>query len=333
MFIMNDAQGRKGGSSDVKLVGITDDQTCLNTNSPTSLSIVPSATSSASPSHSATPGSSTDPSSSQPAGNTTASKSNTGTIIGGVLAGVGAVAVIAVLALFLLRRRRRQRSPTFYDDGYGYRPRRSGRLEHVDLDAPAIMDDGQPAPVISPYPFISPNTHSSPGSVAGSHAVSGSVHPLLPRNPVSPFDNATEYTGPLSDPHGIPPDSRSSRHRRSESDGQGAMSTSDGTSMTSSARRKAAQAGRTSYKPTRFIVHTDLEEAVPQDEGDIVELPPQYSERRGPLPQVNYTIPPPGFPTSTSNPLEVQESGTHGLQEPIQPETPVTPTPPLHYRS
>lgn len=40
-------------------------------------------------------------------------------------------------------------------------------------------------------------------------------------------------------------------------------------------------AGMTSYKPpTRFMVHTDAEDHFPEDEAEVVELPPQYSERR-----------------------------------------------------
>lgn len=36
----------------------------------------------------------------------------------------------------------------------------------------------------------------------------------------------------------------------------------------------------TSHQPTRFIVHTDAEDHVPEAEVEVVELPPQYSERR-----------------------------------------------------
>ena len=52
--------------------------------------------------------------------------------------------------------------------------------------------------------------------------------------------------------------------------------------MSSSGRRKAAMAGMSSYQPTRFIVHTDAEDNVPEVEPDVVELPPQYSVRQTP---------------------------------------------------
>ncbi|KNZ78538.1 hypothetical protein J132_00396 [Termitomyces sp. J132] len=53
----------------------------------------------------------------------------------------------------------------------------------------------------------------------------------------------------------------------------------------SSAQRKAVMAGISGYTPSRFIVHTDVEDELPPPNQDgIVELPPRYSERRGALP-------------------------------------------------
>ncbi|KAG7099141.1 hypothetical protein E1B28_001012 [Marasmius oreades] len=49
----------------------------------------------------------------------------------------------------------------------------------------------------------------------------------------------------------------------------------------SAAQKKASMAGSTSYKPSRFIVHTDAEDVPPQqEEEETVELPPVYSERK-----------------------------------------------------
>lgn len=46
-------------------------------------------------------------------------------------------------------------------------------------------------------------------------------------------------------------------------------------------RSKASQAG--SFRQPRYIVHTDVEDTIPEDGGqDVIELPPTYSERRGP---------------------------------------------------
>ena len=62
--------------------------------------------------------------------------------------------------------------------------------------------------------------------------------------------------------------------------------------LQSSAQGKAAMAGVPTYTPSRFIVHTDVEDALlPPNEAGVVELPPQYSERRGPTVDVNPTSP------------------------------------------
>lgn len=51
------------------------------------------------------------------------------------------------------------------------------------------------------------------------------------------------------------------------------------------AQRKAAMAGESNYKPpSRFILHTDIEDDLPPPNDDgVVELPPQYTERRMPI--------------------------------------------------
>jgi hypothetical protein len=57
---------------------------------------------------------------------------------------------------------------------------------------------------------------------------------------------------------------------------------------------KAQRAGMRDYnKPQRLILHTDAEDAVPGDQDDeVVELPPQYNERRAPIPHLNGSLTP-----------------------------------------
>lgn len=66
-------------------------------------------------------------------------------------------------------------------------------------------------------------------------------------------------------------------------------------SVTSAQQRKAAMAGVSDYKaPSRILVHTDAEDVLPPPNADgVVELPPQYSERRGGLTVVNASPPSP----------------------------------------
>lgn len=79
----------------------------------------------------------------------------------------------------------------------------------------------------------------------------------------------TSYsTQSLSDPFNPPP----------EPDPFSAPMSSE--SSISAAQRKANMAGVSSYKPSRFILHTDIEDTVPPETEEVVELPPQYTERR-----------------------------------------------------
>jgi len=64
---------------------------------------------------------------------------------------------------------------------------------------------------------------------------------------------------------------------------------------------KASLAGVRDYnKPQRFILHTDVEDAVPNDQEDeLIELPPTYTERRARLPPFNEASSP--YPESSSS--------------------------------
>ncbi|KIJ68522.1 hypothetical protein HYDPIDRAFT_165322 [Hydnomerulius pinastri MD-312] len=265
IFTMIDAQGRSGGSSDTEVVLLSNDATCLNGNSPSSTATV--APSSTSTSHTTT---STTP--------TQTSSSSSGVSIGAI-AGTAAGAVVAIaalvtLALFCIKKRREKRSP------YGLAAARSSRrLNSVDLDAGP--DTFSHAPIY-PFPYQTDSAGHfappvAPGSAVGSSflAETASVHASVQPDPFAfPASPATQ-----------------TQHSRgnSNTDSFGGFGEAASSSMSSSGRRKAAMAGLSGYQtPTRFIVHTDAEDAVPPDSTGLVELPPQYTERRAPpsvLPQ------------------------------------------------
>lgn len=84
-----------------------------------------------------------------------------------------------------------------------------------------------------------------------------------------------EHVDPIS-PYGYQVASHSERRSAEQSTVRDSMSTT---------QRKAAMAGVGGYKPARFIMHTDVEDALPPpEEESVIELPPLYSERRGPAP-------------------------------------------------
>lgn len=251
---MTDSEGREGGSSDIVTVSLSNDASCLSANSPSSTaSSLPSPSSTTSK---VTPTSSgASPTSSQ----STSSGSTVATVAGMVIGCLVALAVFVTLGMFLLRKRRASRSTYVMSSSN----RQLRQLPSVDDDREA--DRYNHIPPIYPFPYqadsvsqiappIQPGTHSHQTS-AGSYAV---IDP-----PTKPFSHSRQNSN------------------NSSFVGYGETGSS---SMSSAGRRKAAMAGHTAYKnPTRFVLHTDVEDVVPDDNG-VVELPPQYSERRIPEP-------------------------------------------------
>ena len=243
---MTDAQGNSGGTSYTEIVALSNTAGCLGASSPSStVSSTPSSTSSAGPSMSPP---------------THSSGVSTGTIVGVAVGVVLAVTAIVALAVFYLKRQRYRRTP------YGLAPsRKSRRPPSVDLD-PGIDN-----PPIFPFPYQTDSATRLPHPViSGSLATPSSYQDTSPS--VEPSIHASET------PHTL-------RHLRqnSNSDNFTAFGDIAGSSMSSSGRRKATMAGVSGYQPVpRFILHTDAEDHFPEGAPEVVELPPQYSERRAP---------------------------------------------------
>ncbi|KAG2350290.1 hypothetical protein BDR05DRAFT_833857, partial [Suillus weaverae] len=251
VFVMTDSQGRQGGSSDLETVTLSNDATCLSSNSPSSTASVPSSTT-------ASTSASVSPTSNQ----STSSKSNTATIASAAIGCVVALAALVSLGMFLLRKRRASR-PLYVMSSS---KRHSRRLPSADLDHERSQYGH--VPPIYPFPYQADSvSHLTPP-----------IHPATQSHLTSPSTGSLA----LSDPH--TPFSQTKHSRQiSNSDSFAGYGDAGGSSMSSAGRRKAAMAGQTAYKPsTRFILHTDVEDVVPDDNG-IVELPPQYSEHRQPL--------------------------------------------------
>ncbi|KAH7929312.1 hypothetical protein BV22DRAFT_1057011 [Leucogyrophana mollusca] len=258
LFLMTDANGRQGGSSDLLPVQLSSDSSCLNASSPSSTASSPPSSTSTTSSPSTTNGSST--------------STSIGAIAGTVIGCLVALAALITLGLFFLRRRRTSRSPFIIPT-----KRNSRRLQSVDLDHD--HHDFATVPPINPFPYHadSPPIHSFP------YADSTSRFPPSPRSDTA-LQPPQNYD---ADPFNVPP-SPLHQHSRvsSNTDSFAGYGDVGSSSMSSAGRRKAAMAGATAYKaPTRFVLHTDVDDVVP-DENGVVELPPQYSERRAaPPPQ------------------------------------------------
>ncbi|KAG1825863.1 uncharacterized protein BJ212DRAFT_1510159 [Suillus subaureus] len=262
VFVMTDSQGRQGGSSDLETVALSNNATCLSSNSPSSTASVPSSTTA----------STTASTSAGVLPTSNSSSSNTATIASAVIGCVVALAALVSLGMFLLRKRRASRSPYVISSSQ----RHSRRLPSTDLDHEGSQYGH--VPPIYPFPYQADSvSHLAPP-----------IHPATQ----SHLTNSSTGSVALNDPH--TPFSQTMHSRQiSKSDSFAGYGDAGGSSMSSAGRRKAAMAGQTAYKPsTRFILHTDVEDVVPDDNG-VVELPPQYSEYRRPITKQPESVPRP----------------------------------------
>lgn len=248
IFSMADAQGHSGGSSDASTVALSNDASCLNSSSPTStLSSLPSTSVASSSTSSPTQ---------------TSSGVSKGTVVGAAVGAVLAITAIVALAVFYLKRQRYGRSL------YGLAPTRNLlRPNSVELD-PGV--DSFQHPPIYPFPYQT-------------DSLSRLAPPIIPGSPSTPASyQEMPSTAPSAYASELPYTHQQYSRTNSNTDSFAALGDVASASMSSSARRKAAMAGMSSYTPTRFIVHTDVEDHVSEAEAEVVELPPQYSERRTP---------------------------------------------------
>ncbi|KAL1748471.1 hypothetical protein HDZ31DRAFT_79604 [Schizophyllum fasciatum] len=155
IFLMVDYSGKSGGASDTKLVGASDDSSCLNDSSPTTT---------------ATPSASSD--------NDSGSHISIGAIAGTVLGCLVFLAVVVTLGLFYLRKRAGDRQP--------WEPKkRRQSLAVLEVDPPSYdRHQGEFMPSGGQYdadPFIVPPpvTYQPPSSASASdtdHAAAAAAH-------------------------------------------------------------------------------------------------------------------------------------------------------------
>ena len=285
IFSMTDAQGGQGGSSDIRVVGLSDDSSCLDSSSPSSSLAAPSPTAS-------TPSTSPSaPPTAPPHGVSIAA------IAGTVIASLLFLAVVITLGLFFLRKKLDSQTS-------GKVRRLPGTLEsEIDLSF-----DSRQVPVVTPYNV--PQSYDRPYSSNANSSFNANPFQDPPSQPVTHYQMPSQYhlPGTFQPPSQhyplvsgyIPQDpvTDSSAPSLSRTDGP---IPPQSTPSTSTSQRKAAMAGVKAYQPSRFIVHTDADDDLPQPDDDgVIELPPQYSERRilgvaNPTPDSNAGHPPGNF--------------------------------------
>ncbi|KAG8691924.1 hypothetical protein FRC11_004853 [Ceratobasidium sp. 423] len=289
VFIVTDAQGRQGGSSDLYTVTASDDTSCLNSDSPGSTA----------QSGTSTPTSTSGATATSTPSTTPTSQNSNAAVIGSSIAG-GAVflAAIASLVWFFLFRNKKRRSDEEDDSMRGINAgKRRGRS--VDL-LPDDRSAHSAAGTVLRYPLPSPHT-GDPLNERGRSVYEPEPYVLPPPPPDarSYFSgSSTHYEDELGELSelglGEPV------HRR-------VMSTSTSTSGMSKAQMAAAASasGSTrSHGPQRFILHTDAGEL---EDDDVVELPPMYTQ-----------VQPRKTPHAPESTTSAAPSGSTGVDDPLR---------------
>ena len=267
---MTDAQGGQGGSSDIRIVGVSDDSSCLDDSSPSSTLATPSPTVPTSTPSSSNPASGPSaPPTTPPHGISIAA------IAGTVIASLLFLAVIITLGLFFFRKKLPQPP--------GNVRRLPGTLEsEIDLS----IDSRQP-PVVIPYNV--PQNYNRPYSSNANPSLDADPFQDPPSQPVTHYQLPSQYLrhGTLQSPSQYYPPSSGYTPRNPVTDSLAPSlsrtefePTPQPIPPNPTPQRKATMAGVKAYQPSRFVVHTDADD-LPRPNGDgVIELPPQYSERR-----------------------------------------------------
>ncbi|KIK70912.1 hypothetical protein GYMLUDRAFT_66124 [Collybiopsis luxurians FD-317 M1] len=193
------------------------------------------------------------PTSSSSGSSSRSSSNNLGAILGSVLGGVLILATVIAMTLFFLRRRKERKDPNGWIEASGAYSRRSrARSDDIDL----LADVRDPTNPTSPTPFLPSSqygnqlSHSSAAPYHSSYSLPSSAQYLPAGTEVTPFTATSD------------------EHRTTQ-------------------RTTKGPRGPPSNAQPRYIVHHDAEDVPEEEAEEVVELPPQYSERRAPQSQIS----------------------------------------------
>ncbi len=295
VFIITDSLGRGGGTSDLETVAESSNAACLNEQSPHSTA------------SSATQMSATQTATSQSSATANPQSAKSGVnagVIAGIVVGVAAVLLLGILlAVFLVRRRDRHKQSSEYGSASQVVQFQNApfsiNASNMASVVPTPYQGSQQSADFSnhAYPYSSPSTqrrlsqsHSSP---SGYDYQQGAYQYLTSLS--ASDSHSARVTSMLPNPH-------SQSQRASRSDFRYLGSQSDSSSSTASgyllnpstntdprqpppempAGNNSVSKAPPSQSKTRLILHTDVEDPVEPVEERVLELPPQYSDRRDP---------------------------------------------------
>ncbi len=281
---MTDSRGRQGGCSDVRIVGVSDDTTCLNNLSPVSTSHPPGPTQTVEP-----------PAPPSTSSSRSSSPFSAAGIAGAIIGSVLFLTVAVTLALFVLKRfigkkPKKRRIVSQVDEDLGPRSHNRPYASPPGTQTPTTHPfDSNPyfgnSALVPPQPYANDKYQTSNSSLNGYYDPTTSYVPspaLYPPQPNYRHSTQSSLADTISTGTALPsPPTQSFNVTHTQpSVHLSPPSTSDSGTVTA-AQRKAAMAGKS--QPSRFIVHTDAEDGLTPNEDGVVELPPQYSEWRAPI--------------------------------------------------
>ncbi|KAG8953084.1 hypothetical protein FRC04_003031 [Tulasnella sp. 424] len=241
VLTITDGQGRSGGSSDLLIVGASDDSSCINANSPASTitSQPSSAAASASKTHAASRSGSSATTSATAAPDNSGKSSKGGIIAGAIIGVVVLVLLIGSLIWFLMRRHRKKTDSPHVSTQF--RKRRSLMpIDSIPNEPSTTHETGRH---YEAEPYVLPASTIATSTQAPSE---GGYYP--PGRPESESADGNRYV-----PAGAASSSHTSKYSEAFSGRGGPPNT-----------------------PARFVLHTDAGE-IPEAEEEVVELPPQYT--------------------------------------------------------
>ena len=210
LFMLVDSQGRQGGSSDIMIVGNSDDNTCLNTQSPSSTANSPAPgtqTGTATTSNASTSTSSP----TTPSNPDNTKKSSVAGVVGGIIGGLVLLGVVISLLLFFLKKRKAETATTAPASSPWTAPAPAygnyggqGNQSEVHLTYEHPSEGHSPYGTANRYPY-SPSTPGLPYEVNPFSDASATVLPHYGISPSSPYNPATPYADSPGGNRQIPP--------------------------------------------------------------------------------------------------------------------------------
>ncbi|THH08740.1 hypothetical protein EW145_g2502 [Phellinidium pouzarii] len=284
-FIMTDSESRSGGTSDLRTVDDSGNSSCINASSPHSTLNASTALPTGIPAGSAT----------QVVQQTVQVKagSSTGTIVGAVAGGVALMTLVLLVTLFCLRGRRSKNVDPDMQYVQTTVLGSTGSTRIARLRGSFIPDRGCRAP--PSLDLLPPSTHSLNRNFSSAQGEDPTISPFIMQSSILAKDGhsaqlpSSTYLHDAQSYYSYRQDTIDFRSLRSRSDAEGPAMTNPHSPHKGHERHTSGEvvpSTKVSLKGAlrgtpRLVLHTDVNDAgAVEDEDGVIELPPQYADRR-----------------------------------------------------